>query len=561
MTLGERMQVSVLVADRSRRALVARALNSRLLRWRLGSPAVDHLLIVPQDLKTADPSFWREVRLGQFGLAGSLADLKGRSPFDFPAPTEAWQRSLHGFAWLRHLDAAADEAAREVAQRLAREWATRRHADIANEPIVLARRVISWLSNASLLLEGANRVTYEILLESLGLQLIALSGAWRDAGEGLPRLTALLALTLADLCVAGRDRRLEADTQLFSEELSRQILNDGGHVSRHPGVGVDLMLDLLPLGQCFVARGKTAPNTLLQAMERMSAMLKYMRMGDGLIARFNGMGIPSPAGLATVLAYDKNQALPSGVLLPSRYQRLERGATVVIADVGAAPPLMMAGEAHAGCLSFELSAGARLLLVNGGAPGQADADWRAVSRATASHNTLCLAEQSSSRMVRHPVLEEIVGAPPIKLPAEVDAVVGERSDGSIILDASHNGYLGRFGLIHYRSLVLDRGGTRLSGLDRLASPKGHLRLKRDLPFSIHFHLHPEASVHEIEGPTSVAFGSGHERWRLEAEGAPLSVEESIFFADSAGPRESLQIVLRGATFGESEVRWSLARLV
>ena len=44
-------------------------------------------------------------------------------------------------------------------------------------------------------------------------------------------------------------------------------------------------------------------------------------------------------------------------------------------------------------------------------------------------------------------------------------------------------------------------------------------------------------------------------WRFSLEGARLSLEESTFFADSAGPRSAMQIVARGATFGESEVRW------
>ena len=44
-------------------------------------------------------------------------------------------------------------------------------------------------------------------------------------------------------------------------------------------------------------------------------------------------------------------------------------------------------------------------------------------------------------------------------------------------------------------------------------------------------------------------------WRFSLEGARLSLEESTFFADSAGPRSAMQIVARGATFGETEVRW------
>ena len=37
----------------------------------------------------------------------------------------------------------------------------------------------------------------------------------------------------------------------------------------------------------------------------------------------------------------------------------------------------------------------------------------------------------------------------------------------------------------------------------------------------------------------------------------LSIEESLFFVDSAGPRPGLQVVLRGTTFGETEVRWTM----
>ena len=44
------------------------------------------------------------------------------------------------------------------------------------------------------------------------------------------------------------------------------------------------------------------------------------------------------------------------------------------------------------------------------------------------------------------------------------------------------------------------------------------------------------------------------------QGAALTVEESTFFAGSAGPRAAMQIVLRGATFGNSEIKWAVERV-
>ena len=128
----------------------------------------------------------------------------------------------------------------------------------------------------------------------------------------------------------------------------------------------------------------------------MMAMLRRLRLGDGQLARFNGMGATERDALAMVLAYDSAAGKPPIDLWPSSgcprsgYARLQRGATVVVVDAGTAPPLDLAGEACAGCLSFELSTGAELLLVNGGTPAMAHERATAAARATASHNTLVL---------------------------------------------------------------------------------------------------------------------------------------------------------------------------
>jgi uncharacterized heparinase superfamily protein len=561
LKLSERLWIAGLSADRLRRSAMSRALDTPLLRWKYGAPAADQLLIAPQDLRTADPSFWEEVALGQFGLAGTVAVAGDRSPFDIVPPNADWARALHGFDWLRHMDASGQAEAREAARRMAADWALRHRggSGLPWEPAVTGRRLISWISHSGLLLDGADARTYSAITESLGLQIVRLSASWRSSPGGHSRLLALTALMLADLCIARNDQQLRDVERAFASELARQILPDGGHVSRNPGVLVELMLDFLPLKQCFAARTRTPPPELAPAMERMLSMLKYMRMGDGMLARFNGMSVASPAGLATVLAYDdKPGVIPSGPGA-SGYVRFERDGSILIMDAGPPPPLAAAGEAHAGCLSFELSSGTHLMFVNGGAPGGPSGDWRAAARSTANHNTLCLGEKSSSKLIRHRRLERLLGSPPIRGPNRVAARI-ETPGGSLEVTAQHDGYLRRFRLIHRRALALSEKGTRLLGIDRLEGARGDLRLRRDLPFSIHFHLHPDAACQRGGKPNSaeIVLANG-EVWRMSLEGADLAIEESTYFADSAGPRAALQIVARGATFGESEVRWVVER--
>jgi uncharacterized heparinase superfamily protein len=106
-------------------------------------------------------------------------------------------------------------------------------------------------------------------------------------------------------------------------------------------------------------------------------------------------------------------------------------------------------------------------------------------------------------------------------------------------------------------LSLAPGGDQLQGIDTLRPPKGQLRLKHDLPYAIHFHLHPDCRCTLDDASTCrVKLPDGRD-WIFNAKNASLSIEESTFYVDSAGPRPSLQIVLRGTTFGETEVQWSM----
>ena len=261
LSLTERLKIRTLSADQVRRRALTRTLASPLLRWRYGSAAADQILIVPQELRAADPSFWFEVESSHFGLASEIADLKGASPFRIAPPSLAWERELNGFGWLRHLAVTENDDAYAAARQFVLDWIkiNRSPRGVAFEPAVIGRRLMSWIAHANMLLEGTDAKTYTTIMSSAGEQVVSLNATWRNAPEGVPRMVSLIALVLADLAVSGHDRQLKGAEAALIAELKRQILEDGGHVSRNPSVLADIILDLLPLGQCFQARGRQAP--------------------------------------------------------------------------------------------------------------------------------------------------------------------------------------------------------------------------------------------------------------------------------------------------------------
>ena len=127
----------------------------------------------------------------------------------------------------------------------------------------------------------------------------------------------------------------------------------------------------------------------------MMPMLRFFRHGDGNFAQFNGMG-PTPVDLlATVLAYDDARGTPVANAPHSGYQRIEAGRPSLLMDTGRPPPMAVSQEAHAGCLSFELSWKQHRLVVNCGLPAMNKENWRQVARATAAHSTVTFNDISS----------------------------------------------------------------------------------------------------------------------------------------------------------------------
>jgi uncharacterized heparinase superfamily protein len=525
----------------------------------------EQLLLAPQDLRTADPSFATEIYNGHFGLAGSLVELSSQSPFEIAPPSEGWARELYGFGWLRHLRVAGSELSREQAKALLRDF-LRLHKTVrglAWQPEVVGRRVISWLSNSGVVLDASDPRSYETFLRALTAQLRYLSASYRDAPDGAPRLVALMALVYAGLCIAEQQAVVERYLKPFCKEIDRQILPDGGHISRNPVALVELLLDLLPLRQCFMARDRLPPKQLSDAIDRAMPMVRFFRLGDGTLARFNGTGATATDALATVLAYDDTGGAPLSAAPNSGYVRMERGGTLILCDVAPAPAPSLSSTAHAGCLAFEMSSGEHLLIVNCGAPSADHDDWRMAARSTAAHSTLIFEDASSAIFTggingSEPDTDAALVGPP-----NVRGALNDRSEG-LELTASHDGYVARYGVMHSRNILLSPTGLFVGGEDRLSAPKG---LKGEAQasgggYTLRFHLHPSVRAEMAPDERSVTLVlPNREGWTLTANTPTVALEESVLLADERGPRRSLQIVLTGGLEEEREVRilWTLER--
>ena len=91
----------------------------------------------------------------------------------------------------------------------------------------------------------------------------------------------------------------------------------------------------------------------------------------------------------------------------------------------------------------------------------------------------------------------------------------------VILEASHDGYVLPFGLIHRRLIMMAPSGEVIGGEDNLIGAGGDT-------FAARFHLHPDVQASVLGNGRSVLLKLRRSGWRFDATGYPVCLKDSVF---------------------------------
>jgi uncharacterized heparinase superfamily protein len=228
---------------------------------------------------------------------------------------------------------------------------------------------------------------------------------------------------------------------------------------------------------------------------------------------------------------------------------------VVIVDAAPPPVARLVEGGCASTLAFELSDGAHRIIVNCGGARMADSsipsELTDALRSTAAHSTLVIGDSNSTAIHPDGTLGRGVG--------EVELSRQETENASR-LEASHDGYVRRFGFLHRRSLSLSHDGRDLRGEDMLL-PADRRRSKGDTAFAVRFHLAPHIEVAPTaDGQAAILRAPSGALWQFRCKGGTLAVEASLWIDARGRPQNSEQLVISGETPpGGSSVSWVLHR--
>ncbi len=509
---------------------------------------------LPKRLEDAD-----QLLRGRFRLAGEVVDIKEGSVFDASPPSRRWACALHSFDWLPPLSAAGGEASRRLATNLIGQWIKRygKYGEPAWLADITAARLLHIFAHGRFVMANSDVLWRSKVLVSLREQSRFLARAVDEAPEGLPRLEAAAAHVLCGACLNDSAKRLQTGLSQFEEQIAQQIRPDGGHASRSPEALLHALRYVIMVIDALHATDRAVPASLRSAHDRMAPMLRFFRHGDGKLALFNGGSECDAKMIEAILARDEVRGQPFAHAPHSGFQRLTAARTIALMDCGAPPAGAFSVTAHAGCLSFEFSAAAQRIVVNCGTERGGPLAWDGALRATAAHSTVTLADTSMASALRQGMGRKLLGPRLFGGPSDVYTSRDERPDGQRV-EARHDGYFRKFGIMHERALHLTPRGNVLSGMDRLL-PDPDRRPRNSVSYAVRFHIHPDVGLSPNQGGGFILKVPNGEGWRFRCD-VPASIEESVYLG-SGSVRRAEQIVVTGTVKDAPvEIGWSIEQM-
>ena len=555
-----------------------RALNS-------GTVRVPTFISLPIPLNTGDPEQGLQILDGQFSLGSQKLDVGAHGdPWSVPAPSQIYANRLHSFIWLEDLAALGlsrkhsrknKDIPKNTGQRaryLVDRWIAvyGKWNPFAWREDILTNRVYAWLTNWQALLDtDKDSEEAETRRASLARQLKRLRKTYNHTPQGICRLKAAACFVIAGACLDGKqDGFLDRGLDLLDDELEKQILADGGHISRSPAQALEALEILIQTEEALDARGIAGSKEIRRAIDRMAPIAAFFSTADGHQFSFHGGGTGHPRVTKTLLARAKIKPKFFGYSQHTKFQKLERSGNAVMIDCGDAAPRPYDVDAHLAPLAMEMSTTAGQLFVNCGWNIGQPEQWRQSMRATAAHTSLILDNQDAGELLETGLSAKLLGAAVVKDADGVSCARNEQETGTW-LEATHNGYLKAYGLCHRRRLYMDLTGTDIRGEDQLYVPIGEEPLRRDqISFAIRFHMHPSVKVTLAQDQHSaLLIQPGGIGWRFRADGGPLQLEKSVYLAEGCRPKRSEQLVIHGNAYGDSDgqtrsnrVRWTIKRM-
>ncbi len=458
-------------------------------------------------------------------------------------------KNLHNFFWLFTLD--LNSSKKEV-QSIISSWINKnnKYNYQSWNTDTLSKRIISWISNSKITYENSDEEYKKKFNEIIKRQINHLINEIDRSKWVNDKMIGCSAIILTGLAYNNR-RVLDYGLNLLKKIIKFSFDKNNFPKSRN-------IRQLNFFLKYFILVREWLKESQNEIPEYLDEIIFYLGQAYTLIHKnihqtflFNGNQITKNLEFENYLkrlGYSfKNENNEVG-----GYIILKNNKYSLAMDVGPTPEKNFSNDYQSGILSFEFVSSKKKVIVNSGYFQNYNHQLNFLSKTTACQSTLSVQNHSSVQFNKTP-------SGYVKIDNSIKVidknVISKKNYWSI--EASHDGYNKRFGIIHKRKIEFFLDTGKIVGIDKIYKKDKF----KESNFEIRFHLDPDSKIMKTQDGKTIYIDINNEGWKFSGKNCIINFETGLFFGIKNKFVENQNICISGTiSKREQEIIWELEKI-
>ena len=220
-------------------------------------------------------------------------------------------------------------------------------------------------------------------------------------------------------------------------------------------------------------------------------------------------------------------------------------------DAGSTPTQKYTVDYQSGALSFEIISNGKKLISNCGYYRNKNNKLNQLSKASAAQSTLIIDDNSSCKFSK--VQNTFLVKSGLKVIKK--SYIIEKDFWKI--NASHDGYLKKYNLIHDREIEFYPELMIFKGLDKIIKKKTNNSYK----FDIRFHVEPNIKLMKTQDNKTILIELDDEGWKFTCDNYDINIDNGLYFGNKNLYSENQNIFISGISNKQIEnINWEIKRI-
>ena len=463
------------------------------------------------------------------------------------------KKSIHNFLWLNLIDRKNEN---EIIQKIIGEWIKKysKYTKGIWDEDLTSLRVISWISNADLILNTNDKDFNKSFYKNIIRQTNFVKKNINNLNDENKKISSISLLVLSGLVFKEYYVYYKIGLKELKKFIEDYFDENGFPKNRNFENLLTFVQYFILIKEWIKNAQEVVPEYLENIVEKNLVCLNSVNNPLKKLPLFNGSTDKSLSNFFLYLDrlnYSSNKNLKS----VGQVQIVKNKKTALYFDSGEPPNYQLSKDYQSGPLSFEYSSDKDKIITNCGYGRRISKKFQILSKFTSGQSTLCIDDTSVVKFKKSNLINKAYGST-ISNSFKIFDVERKEDKINIVISATHNAYLEKFGYLHKRKINFFKKSNSIEGSDYLIKKNEGI----NVGFSIRFHLYPGINtVRTLSGKSILLQTNGNKSWVFSSDELAIDLEKSLFFGRNKALKNKC-IVIYGKTMHQDvNVNWKLKK--